>query len=420
MGPRLSAEEIVTLGVLSEKRVSNCAIARQLGVTEGTVRYHLRRKGAPDGRANKVFKAEELSGVIEHWRQWRSDLSRPINVQELHEHLLQEYGYEGSYRSVLRYVRRRWGRPPIRTWRRVETPPGAQTQTDWGEFRGVDIGNGPQPLSVLVMVLSHSRKTAAVWSEHKDLMSWLHCHNEAYRRLDGVAAVNRLDNVKTAIVKGAGAWGVIHPTYRAYARSVRFHIDACAPRSPQAKGKVESKVASVRRAADPCGRRFADLEELQRWTDLRLQRASERLLCPATGQTIHDAWRAELERLAPLPELPEPFDVVVTRTVYRDCRVPFEGRSYPVPFQLVGQEVEVRGCAATVQILAAGEVVRFYPRRGDRLIELDASCYEGEATDRVLPPMPLGKMGRRLQEIMEMPVEARPIDLYAALAEVAR
>ena len=47
------------------------------------------------------------------------------------------------------------------------------------------------------------------------------------------------------------------------------------------------------------------------------------------------------------------------------------------------------------------------------------SCYEGKATDRVLPPRPLGRMGRKLQEIYEQPVAQRPIDLYAALAEVA-
>jgi hypothetical protein len=29
-------------------------------------------------------------------------------------------------------------------------------------------------------------------------------------------------------------------------------------------------------------------------------------------------------------------------------------------------------------------------------------------------------MGARIQQIMELPAEARPIDLYAALAEVAR
>ena len=65
-------------------------------------------------------------------------------------------------------------------------------------------------------------------------------------------------------------------------------------------------------------------------------------------------------------------------------------------------------------------VIREYPRHTPERILLDPSCYEGEATDRVLPPTPLGKMGRKLQELWAMPVEQRPLDLYVALAEVAR
>jgi hypothetical protein len=38
----------------------------------------------------------------------------------------------------------------------------------------------------------------------------------------------------------------------------------------------------------------------------------------------------------------------------------------------------------------------------------------------VLPPIPLGKMGRKLAEIAALAPEQRPLDLYAALAEVAR
>lgn len=49
-----------------------------------------------------------------------------------------------------------------------------------------------------------------------------------------------------------------------------------------------------------------------------------------------------------------------------------------------------------------------------------SGAHEGEATDTVLPPMRLGKMGRRLQEIAAMAPAQRPLDLYAALAEVAR
>jgi hypothetical protein len=106
--------------------------------------------------------------------------------------------------------------------------------------------------------------------------------------------------------------------------------------------------------------------------------------------------------------------------VHRDATVRFEDRTYTVPFALVGQRVEVRGCAGRVQILAEGGVVAEYPRRSEERILIDPRCYEGEATDRVLPPKPLGRMGRRLQEILEMPVELRPVDLYAACAEVAR
>lgn len=422
MGRRLRKEEIVTIHVLAEKGQSHCAIARQLGVTEGAVRYHLRRaaEGAEDGRVNRAFKAEELSAVIAVWHEARPDEGRPVNVTDLYDHLMSEYGYGGSYRSVLRYVRRHYPSPKTRTYRRVETPPGAQTQTDWGEYPRVDVGRGPEPLSAFVMVLSHSRKPAVVWSRRKDLLSWLSCHNGAYRRLGGVAAVNRVDNVKTAVSRGAGAWGEIHPAYRAYARAVGFHVDPCAPRAANAKGKVEAKVRLSRLVLRPYRGHFGSLEELQEVTDHRLDAWSERTLCSATGLTVAASWRLELDRLAPLPILPEPFDVAVTRPVHRDATVRFEDRSYVVPFRFVGQQVEVRGCATTVQVLADGRVVQEYPRGTEERLLIDPSCYEGEATDRVTPPPPLGRLGRRLQEILELPVESRPVDLYAALSEVAR
>lgn len=422
MPARLRKEEIVTLRVLSEKGESHSQVARVLGITEGAVRYHLRRveAGAEDGRRAKPFKAEAVADVIATWFEGQENRKRPVNVRDLHEHLVSEHAYAGSYKSVVRYVRSQYGRPRMRTYRRVETIPGAQTQTDWGEYPRVDVGEGPEPLHAFVMVLSHSRKPAVVWSRSEDELHWLWAHNEAYRRLGGVAAVNRIDNVKTAIAMGAGAWGTINETYRSYARAVGFHIDACSPGEAQAKGKAESKVRLSRLRVDPSGREFDAPEELQEWTDKRLESWSKRAICPATGKTVEESWEAELEKLAPLPILPEPFDVVVTRPVHPDCMVLFENHSYPVPFAYVDQQVEVRGCADTVQILAEGHIVREYPRRTPNLVLVDPSCYEGPATDRVLPPTPLGKMGRRLQELWAMPVEARPLDLYAALAEVAR
>ena len=69
--------------------------------------------------------------------------------------------------------------------------------------------------------------------------------------LGGVPATVRIDNEKTAMARGAGAWGTINPTYRRYAATMHFHVDACPPRQPQGKGKVERRVRDQRFAIDP-------------------------------------------------------------------------------------------------------------------------------------------------------------------------
>ena len=61
-----------------------------------------------------------------------------------------------------------------------------------------------------------------------------------------------------------------------------------------------------------------------------------------------------------------------------------------------------------------------HPRHTRRRILLDPAHYEGPSTERVAAPVPLGRMGRRLQELWALPPERRSIAQYAALAEVAR
>jgi len=106
--------------------------------------------------------------------------------------------------------------------------------------------------------------------------------------------------------------------------------------------------------------------------------------------------------------------------VQLDCTVGFEGRRYSVPFEFVERMVEVRGCARTVQVLHDGVVVAEHPRHTPERILIDPAHYEGEATAQIQPPTPLGRMGKRLEEIWQTIPEQRPLDLYAALAEVAR
>ena len=418
---RLENEARTAMAVLLKQGHSQSAVGRLLGVSEGTVRYHRRRDaaGAVDGRSKQASKAAAVAEAIAHWRSQHSD--GRVNLAALHEWLQREHRYEGSLKSVQRYWKRRFPAPAIRARRRVETPIGAQAQVDWAEYPGMVIGCEVVDLVALIVTLSWSRKRAVVWARSKDMLSWQACQTACLQRLGGAPAVLRIDNVKTAIAKGAGAWGVINETYRRYAVQMRFHVDACQPRHPQGKGKVERSVRDQREAFDLSGLVFDSLAALQAWTDVRLEERAMRLRCPATGVSVAEAWEQERRLLTPLPEtLPEPFDIVVRRPVGVDCMVSFEGRRYSVPFRFVNPEGEVRGLSGRVQMLKDCQVIAEHLRATDALLLNNQTHDEGEDTPSVRAPMPLGRMGRRLQEIAASNVQHRSLDLYARLAEVAR
>jgi DNA-binding NarL/FixJ family response regulator len=63
----------MTIKTLAAKGQSGRAIARQLELSEGTVRYHLKRmaSGATDGRARQVRLADAYREAIDGWMSGR-------------------------------------------------------------------------------------------------------------------------------------------------------------------------------------------------------------------------------------------------------------------------------------------------------------------------------------------------------------
>ena len=74
MAPKLDLEARMTIQKLHERGVPNTRIARVLGVTEGDVRYHLKRQaeGAKDGRSGRqVHLAAGYKEAIGAWMKKR-------------------------------------------------------------------------------------------------------------------------------------------------------------------------------------------------------------------------------------------------------------------------------------------------------------------------------------------------------------
>ena len=143
--------------------------------------------------------------------------------------------------SVYRFVKRRRKAPFPAPFRRVETKLGAQAQADWLQKKIYihELG-GETKLSAFIMTLSHSRIWFVVWSRSENMLSWLACHNRAFEFLGGVPSTVRIDNLKTGVAGGCGAWAKLNEGYASYAKQMDFAIDLHRVRTPSRQGQGES------------------------------------------------------------------------------------------------------------------------------------------------------------------------------------
>lgn len=375
-------------------------IARQMGVTEGALRYRLKKRAQAeqaDGRARKRTSVDGYEEAVEAILERLGDArvsggaGRPAQARLVYEALARDHGYTGSYRAVVRHLARRYGKPRVRALRRVETPAGVQAQHDWWEER-VLVGGVRVLLYFLVGVLSHSRARFCWVSRGCDQLAWHTGHVELFRRYGGVPLWVRIDNLATGVSSGAGPTAVLNATYTRFARQCGFEVDPCRARTGSDKGKAERSVRLFRGGyGDLLRQPWSDLEALQAALDQRSRELMRRHTCPVRGGPVETAWEVERPHLQPLPALGEIFDVAVSRPVSRDCLVSFEGRRYSVPFAWVDRDVEVLGTTAHVVVLGGGKEIARHPRRTEARLLLDPAHFEGESTDRVIRPTPLGR-----------------------------
>lgn len=433
---KLSKEQVTVAKGMKERGTSVRQLAKQLGVTEGALRYRIGKVGeaAPDGRANQPTALDGYEDVVLAIQERLGDgrltgEGRPCQVREIYDVLVRDHGYRGSYKAVGRHLNRRYGKPKVRALRRVETPPGVQAQHDWFEVR-VPLGSRTRKLQMLVGALSHSRARFCWASHDQSQLAWHTGHLELFERYGGVPLWVRIDNLKTGVASGSGGHAVLNRSYEIFARTCGFEVDPCRARKGSDKGKGERSVRTFRGAFGPTLRRGAGcLEELQYLLDADAQALLDRLECPVTGTSVREAWEAERVLLQPTPTMVQPFDVVVTRKVQRDCLVSFEGRRYSVPFAWVDRLVDVWGTLNHVVIRAEGQEIARHARRSRERLVIDPLHYEGASTDRVERPTPLGRRAQlqmaglsspSRRAVLSLPGQermTRSLDAYVQLVE---
>src|SRR5579872_2780870 len=247
----LSQEEWMDVRAFRTLRAAGAGwaeIARECGCDWRTVKKYLSEDApatppAVTGRRHPKKMIEPWAKIIDGWLETESRLQASV----IHQRLVDDYEFPGSYQRVKLYVaeaRERICPRPPELHRRFEVLPGAQAQVDWGDEGIIETDDGPVHVYSFHMTLSYSRDPFCCFVTTCDLASFWGCHIAAFGHFGGVPAKILYDRTKTVVRRHVGRSMEVplHPEAIAFAAHYGFSITVAPAYRPQAKGRVERQV----------------------------------------------------------------------------------------------------------------------------------------------------------------------------------
>ena len=363
MANELKMARINALLHLAEQGWSHRRIARELGVHRETVARHIRlaaegsKPAIPTAGSGESKPAISTTGsvgrrsICEPFEQQIKDgLSKGLSAIRIHEDLVADHEFAGSYESVKRFVRRLGQRTPT-AFRRMECAPGDEAQVDFGQGAFVVESSGKRRRPHLFrIVLSHSRKgySEVVWRQSTD--DFIRCLENAFWTFGGVPRTLVIDNLKAAVTRADWFDPELCPKFAAFAKHYGIAVLPTKPYTPRHKGKVEG---GVKYAQDNAlkGRQFASLQDQNEFLGQWEANTADRRIHGTTKRQVGAVFDAhEKSVLRPLPTTRFPFFHEAQRTVHRDGHIALDNSYYSVPPEFTTRKVWVRWDSHLVKI----------------------------------------------------------------------
>lgn len=360
-------------------------VATSLGIGLGTVSLVLERAQAAGLRREAVGSLSEAELDERLYRRAEvilgdrpqpdfvyihTELRRPgVTLQLLHYEYLERHPQGYAYSQFCeRY--RRWAKRQRRSMRQIHHG-GEKLFVDYAGKRPkvIDPATGvEQEAELFVAALGASSFTyaEATWTQQSP--DWIGSHVRAFEYLGGVPRATVPDQLRSAVATPSRYEPRIQRTYEELAEHYGTVILPARPASPRDKAKAEVAVQVAERwiLARLRNQRFFSLEELNE----RIGELREEL----NGRTmrVYGASRRELfERLdrpalRPLPDKRFLYGEWKRVRVNIDYHVDVDRHYYSVPHALVGEDLDARVSATTVEIFHRGARVASHVRRHRR------------------------------------------------------
>ena len=215
---------------------------------------------------------------------------------------------------------------------------------------------------VAAMGFSSYTFAEATWSQ--ELPCWIGSHVRAFEYFGGLPRLVVPDNSKAGVTKACRYEPDLNPTYSEMAAHYGVAVLPARPYKPRDKAKAENAVQVVQRwiVAALRKRTFFSLGEVNQAIAELLVRLNHKPFRKREGTRASVFAAFDQPALGPLPA--ERYEIGQWRKlkVELDYHVPAAGHFYSVPYQLVGQPVDIRLTAATVEIFHGGLRVASHAR----------------------------------------------------------
>jgi len=312
--------------------------------------------GTPRAAASAQSCVEPYRDAVTDWAE------QGIQSKTIYQALVRNHAFGGSYSSVYRFVRTLERHAPKATVH-MDFAPGEAAQVDFGAGPViVDLRTGEEIKTwFFLMTLCWSRHQYAELILNQKVDTWLACHRHAFEWFGGVVKRVIIDNAKCAITRACRRDPEVQRSYAECAEGYGFKIDACAPRDPQKKGRVESGVKYIKRNFLPL-REFRDLTDANRQLHAWILGEAGNRIHGSTHEKPLIRFSTEKPLLQPLPEHPPEAAVWSKLKVHRDAHVQFEKCLYSVPFRLLGQTLWLKATVATVRLYRDHELIAVHAR----------------------------------------------------------
>lgn len=262
---------------------------------------------------------------------------------------------------------RHWARVTKATMR-IHHKPGDAMQVDWAG-NTIPIYN-PVTAEItdaylFISVLPCSCLVYAEACENMKTERWLSCHAHAYSYYGGVTRLLIPDNLKVGVKSSTRYETILNRNYQEMAEYYGTAIVPARVEHPKDKSLAEGSVkyASTWIIAALRNRKFFSIEEARQAVSEKLEELNHFPFKKREGNR-HSAYLNEEQAfMQPLPLTPFEPAVWSTAKVPHDYLISDGKNKYSVPFDLIGESVDIRLTVNTVEAFFHGSRVSSFPRK---------------------------------------------------------